>query len=424
MLKITIHRGASQIGGCITEISTAEAKIIIDLGSNLPGSPQRDFSEAEIGHIIDGSQAILYTHYHADHVGFVSVVPEYIPQYIGAGAQEVMRCKYQVLNSKGKFQKEVIAIERMLNYEANKAIEFGDLRVTPYYCSHSPFDAYMFKIQWRDKVILHSGDFRNHGYLGSRLIPMLSKYVGVVDVLIIEGTMLRRQAEEVKTEATIQQEVKALLREHKYAFALSSSTDIDRLASFYAACKATNRYFYVDSYQKAILDIFSKHTTSRLYDFSNPPGRSGVLFERWNNRHVKKSSIVKIIRSRGFLAPIRTSGEWLVKALSDIYTDEEPILLYSMWDGYWRGTERQRIAGVEAIRTLFKPENIIPMHTSGHADAPTLVEVCSMVSPKLAIIPIHKEQDADFCKLPIDKELKSRVVTSDTVIEDIRITIR
>ena len=35
MINITIHRGANQIGGCITEIATTKAKIIIDLGSNL-----------------------------------------------------------------------------------------------------------------------------------------------------------------------------------------------------------------------------------------------------------------------------------------------------------------------------------------------------------------------------------------------------
>ena len=41
-MKITIHRGANQIGGCITEIATKDAKIFIDLGSNLPGSDKTD----------------------------------------------------------------------------------------------------------------------------------------------------------------------------------------------------------------------------------------------------------------------------------------------------------------------------------------------------------------------------------------------
>lgn len=37
-MKIQIHRGARQIGGCITEIATEGCRILIDLGSNLPGN--------------------------------------------------------------------------------------------------------------------------------------------------------------------------------------------------------------------------------------------------------------------------------------------------------------------------------------------------------------------------------------------------
>ena len=40
-MKITIHRGAHQIGGCITEIESDNAKILIDLGANLPDSGMR-----------------------------------------------------------------------------------------------------------------------------------------------------------------------------------------------------------------------------------------------------------------------------------------------------------------------------------------------------------------------------------------------
>lgn len=36
MVKIIIHRGINQIGGCITEIATNTARILIDLGQNLP----------------------------------------------------------------------------------------------------------------------------------------------------------------------------------------------------------------------------------------------------------------------------------------------------------------------------------------------------------------------------------------------------
>lgn len=37
-MQIKVHRGLEQIGGCITEISTATSRVFIDMGQNLPGN--------------------------------------------------------------------------------------------------------------------------------------------------------------------------------------------------------------------------------------------------------------------------------------------------------------------------------------------------------------------------------------------------
>ena len=37
-MDIKVHRGLEQIGGCITEISTATSRVFIDFGQNLPGN--------------------------------------------------------------------------------------------------------------------------------------------------------------------------------------------------------------------------------------------------------------------------------------------------------------------------------------------------------------------------------------------------
>jgi len=63
-MKITIHRGANQIGGCITEFATKDAKIFIDLGSNLPGSDKTDYSADDVRRITADADAIFYSHYH------------------------------------------------------------------------------------------------------------------------------------------------------------------------------------------------------------------------------------------------------------------------------------------------------------------------------------------------------------------------
>ena len=47
-MSITIHRGLDQIGGCITEISTATSRVFVDMGKNLPGSGLQMYNIAKV----------------------------------------------------------------------------------------------------------------------------------------------------------------------------------------------------------------------------------------------------------------------------------------------------------------------------------------------------------------------------------------
>lgn len=124
-----------------------------------------------------------------------------IPQYIGEGAKDVMIRKYEVLcKHDNRFMDMLNSAEHMKTYVADQPIEYSGaekIKVTPYFVSHSAFDAYMFKIECNGIKILHTGDFRKHGYLGKSLFKMLGKYVGQVDLLITEGTMLGRRQEKL-----------------------------------------------------------------------------------------------------------------------------------------------------------------------------------------------------------------------------------
>ena len=58
-MNITIHRGANQIGGCITEISSDNCKLLIDFGSNLPGNQKAELTEKQICDIAGSADALL-----------------------------------------------------------------------------------------------------------------------------------------------------------------------------------------------------------------------------------------------------------------------------------------------------------------------------------------------------------------------------
>lgn len=183
-----------------------------------------------------------------------------MPQYIGDVAKQVIYRKYkQLCFQQEKFQQHLRTLKRMHTFHENKTLRFGDILVTPYFVSHSAYDAYMFLIEAEGKRILHTGDFRGHGYLSKGLIPTIKKFIGRVDLLIIESTMLARKDETILTESALSHKAAELMKKHKYVFVQCSSTDMERLASFKNATRSMFpfRPLLADEYQKDILDLFS-----------------------------------------------------------------------------------------------------------------------------------------------------------------------
>ena len=101
-MKIIIHRGINQIGGCITEIATENTRILIDLGENLPdneGNKNDNLASINtVNQITQDIDAIFYTHYHEDHLGLFHYLNTNTPQYIGKIAKQIMLCKYHQLS--------------------------------------------------------------------------------------------------------------------------------------------------------------------------------------------------------------------------------------------------------------------------------------------------------------------------------------
>lgn len=425
-MKISIHRGIDQIGGCITEIATENSRIFIDLGQNLPdgdGKVNDDFANLEaIGEITKNVDAIFYTHYHGDHLGLFHLVPDSISQYIGTVAKKVALCKHQRLAYiKGREElskKEIAKLESMQSFEPKQKIIIGDIQITPYFVSHSAYDAYMFLIEADGLRILHTGDFRGHGYLSKGLFPTLEKLIlnkGRIDYLITEGTMLSRLDEKVRHENELKREVIELMKQYKNVFVLCSSTDMERLATFHAANKEMkNRPFVCDDFQKSVLEIFSKSAgkISPLFDFKEP-------YTFWKGN----SKLIKWIQDKGCCMLVRPTEKFndYTNHLLPLLEKENTILIYSMWKEYIntksKHCNKRYLDFVEQFPGLRK------IHTSGHASADCLTDVCNLVNPTKGIIPIHSEKSSDYQKLPIKEELKDKIIIETTRNENITIEI-
>lgn len=106
-MQIKIHRGTHQIGGSITEIKTAQARIIIDIGSELPSSNKKENAVFDIKGVTNGIEKVL---------------PK-ISIYIGKTAKQIFLTLANTLKKKlDKGNPELV--KNFKEYEVGKAIIF------------------------------------------------------------------------------------------------------------------------------------------------------------------------------------------------------------------------------------------------------------------------------------------------------------
>ena len=409
--KINIYQG-NQIGGCVVSIETEKAKICIDLGENLPGKEKVEKLEIE-GLTIPGNRqydAIFFTHYHGDHVGRIKDVKEGIKMYMGETAKKVLFTINETVKNTEMCE---LLQNKVKTFYQNKPITFGDLTITPYLVDHSAYDAYMFLIETPDRKILHTGDFRLHGYRGKATIPVIKSLIKdferrKIDILITEGTMLSRKDEKYYKEGDMLRDAIQLMRKHKYVFLICSSTNLDSLATFYQA--GQNQYparkMYSNYYVFNQLKNFSE-TAGQECDLYNFKNIEIVDFERKsyksNGEIITQEERMKMF---GFVTVIKWTDyyEKWIERFRDC--EEKPIVIYSMWDGY---RKKRNPAYNEELAKFCKKYNAMPMHTSGHIYPKDLEEVINTICPREAIIPIHTEYAEGIKSLNLKHGLKRKI---------------
>ena len=419
-MKINVHRGLEQIGGCITEISTETSRVFVDFGQNLPGNgepttPEED--EAMVTQIFAQNkkqhEAVFYTHGHGDHVGLLEYIPEDVPQYMSEGTNGLLKIKNDVLykgagikvnelletecdsqeysdamsrllyaENKCKLLSKILVWKRTPPHKAPQSICIGDIKVTPFFNCHSIYDSHMFLIEADGKRIWHMGDYREHGYMGKGLIPTLKKYATDIDVLITEGTMLKGDDKCIH-EHVVSYKMRNVMKAFKYVFVLASATDMERLASIKQASVDADKPLYIWS-------LFMKKTMAYFTERESKQSKGLFSFEPlfYNDRMLKK------LKPKGMTMVVGTSQMARVKGLLDKLPQEEILLIYSSWDGYYKDPEQVKAnPKYKEFRDMFP--NVVDIHTSGHADRHTIEKVIKTVQPK-EVICIHKEADAEL----------------------------
>ncbi len=380
-MKVKIIKGSHQIGGCITEIKTEKAKIIIDFGKDLD-----EEKNVEIKGLTKGPptyDAVFITHSHKDHIGLIDTILESIPIYVEPVSEKINHLLNEFTNPQ-KIKKQTLPF----NYK--ESIKIKDLTITPYLVDHSSYNASMFLIESKGKKILHTGDFRNHGKKGPLFLKTI-KEIGAVDLMITEGTTLGRKSEKAMTEDELSHKATEIFKKYDQIFILQASTNIDRITSFYKASLKTGKNF--------IEDLFTATVTTNIKNkkIPNPNAFKNVYvwlptkylhkdhqFKETYLRPLKKYCNKRAYEKNKYTLMVKTSMLEDIKKLYEKNKITNACLIYSMWGGYEEKEEiKNFIKGIKKYGIHDK----IDLHTSGHASRKT-IEILNKLKAK-KVIPIH-----------------------------------
>ena len=117
------------------------------------------------------------------------------------------------------------------------------------------------------------------------------------------------------------------------------------------------------------------------------------LYE-FHPKYATERSLDKMKRE-GFVLVTGVSKMVDVEIVREHLPDNETVLIYSSWDGYYKIPEQVDVnPRYKEFRDSFN--NVVDIHTSGHADRDTIKKVIDIMNPKDEVIVIHKEADASL----------------------------
>lgn len=398
-MTITIHRGSHQIGGCVTEYESDGWRLFVDYGEELPGGLQSGALEVEGLTKGDLSKsALLITHYHGDHIGRITELPEDLPMYMGKVGREIQQVYSDHLKSTGEVhQKMIDRLEKINTFEPGKEFQFGPFKIMPITIDHSAFDAYAFKIMFGGVSVFHTGDFRTHGFRSGKFSKLMETFVGKVDYVVCEGTNVHRPDATSVTERELQMQFEGKFREHKNNILYLSSSNIDRLFGLYHAALRAGRPFYVDAYQKRMMDVVTERDPlwgqSRFYQYDEKFKPQVLQYEDGQFRMNDKFR--KFLDDKGCVLIARSNPRF-DNFIERIPGEKQKYL--SMWNGYVK--ESSEAYNPKLANSL--GGNFLYMHTSGHCDMKSLRTMFELLSPR-AILPIHTDNPDGFAELFSDR---------------------
>lgn len=385
-MKINIKRGADTIGGNAIELTADNGdRIILDIGMPLDApDPTPDLMPdiRGITNKTDDLMGVLISHAHADHYGLGRYIDEKIPVYIGAAARRIMDAATD-WGLPGTFK-----FKNTVELKKNTPVQIGAFRVTPYRVDHAAYESFAFLIEADGKRIFYSGDFRMHGRKRNYTQRLIKNPPKNIDVLLMEGSSLDRLNPDqyFETEADLENRFVKIFRDAPgLCLVHQSSQNIDRIVSVFRACLRTGRTLVLQPYTGRILQVLEN---PRIPNFS----WRGIMKHKPVPKTKHEISFATMAQNPKKYVYI-PGGKWIDEMTKQNMLNSDTTYIYSMWAGYRETTAKPTIDAMTNAGVTM--DNV---HTSGHADIPTLRAFVQALNPS-RLVPIHTFNPDKFTEL-------------------------
>ena len=316
MTEITFHGGVKDIGGNKFLVKDKDTKIFMDFGMSFSAEKEyfSEFLKArgsndlidmiDLGmlppikglyrkdyakHMSWGGDeeteidAILLTHAHVDHCGYLKYIRPDIPIYCSEESKLIMQnfddtgIGNQYLTVKKKYgchegtrgdnkglmvrdtAKSVETWEREIKvFKRYEKFKINSIEVDPLPVDHSISGVNGFILYTSEGTIANTADLRFHGRREKDTEKFVEKCADAsLDLLLCEGTRIEKTSS--MTEYDIEERlVEVVNNTEKLVVCGYPIRDLDRLQSFYLAAKETGRYLAIEPKQAYLLKLFNE----------------------------------------------------------------------------------------------------------------------------------------------------------------------
>jgi len=399
-VKVCIHRGAKQIGGTCIEIEAQGKRIILDIGMPLDAEDAATADLPEVSGFEKDDRSLLgiiLSHPHMDHYGLAFRVPKSTTFLMGAATERILAAAAVFTPSGGTF-------DHVIHLADRQPIALGPFVITPFLMDHSAYDSYAVLVEADGQRLFYTGDLRGHGRKASLFDRLVAHPPKNVDVLLMEGTTIKREGTEsgFPSEGDIENDMLRIFRSTPgMPLVWCSGQNIDRLVTVFRAAKRSGRQLIIDMYTAHILKATGKASIPQA-DW--PEVR--VFLPEFQRRRIKRRKEFELAAEYKpyriyprHLAAVAKKSVMLFRPSMQIDVEgaaclDGSCLVYSMWDGYLKNEEQKPFLS-------WLKERGIPLHqchTSGHASLPDLKRLRNAFSSAVAV-PVHCAEPKVFANL-------------------------